>query len=258
MQNNNIKKTDNNISKYRIFSANVLKNKKRISFFNHENNNKKEAQIYLNGFIDNLLNSNKERRILSSRGFLSRAEINTEKVLKNKNKRLNTAYKITNQNCIKNLDLNLHKNNYKYSYVSMEKNQNLLQKELYYELLRKYKIVKNNNNQTNLINRTNKEHYLRSIINNITRKVQFLNTKNSILSNENTMNLLNKEEYFLYKKLKEFFKDNCSIKKFSKSIFDSKNGNKYLLPLFNEINFIYSNIEDKNKNEISKILLKFI
>ena len=253
MQNNNIKKTDNNISKYRIFSANVLKNKKRISFFNHENNNKKEAQIYLNGFIDNLLNSNKERRILSSRGFLSRAEINTEKVLKNKNKRLNTAYKITNQNCIKNLDLNLHKNNYKYSYVSMEKNQNLLQKELYYELLRKYKIVKNNNNQTNLINRTNKEHYLRSIINNITRKVQFLNTKNSILSNENTMNLLNKEEYFLYKKLKEFFKDNCSIKKFSKSIFDSKNGNKYLLPLFNEINFTYSNIEDKNKNEISKI-----
>ena len=253
MQNNNIKKTDNNISKYRIFSANVLKNKKRISFFNHENNNKKEAQIYLNGFIDNLLNSNKERRILSSRGFLCRAEINTEKVLKNKNKRLNTAYKITNQNCIKNLDLNLHKNNYKYSYVSMEKNQNLLQKELYYELLRKYKIVKNNNNQTNLINRTNKEHYLRSIINNITRKVQFLNTKNSILSNENTMNLLNKEEYFLYKKLKEFFKDNCSIKKFSKSIFDSKNGNKYLLPLFNEINFTYSNIEDKNKNEISKI-----
>ena len=67
------------------------------------------------------------------------------------------------------------------------------------------------------------------------------------------MNLLNKEEYFLYKKLKEFFKDNCSIKKFSKSIFDSKNGNKYLLPLFNEINFTYSNIEDKNKNEISKI-----
>ena len=38
---------------------------------------------------------------------------------------------------------------------------------------------------------------------------------------------------YLYNKLNVFFKENYSLKKFSKSIFDEKSGNKYLLPLFN-------------------------
>ena len=253
LQNNNIKKTENNINKHRIFSANILKNKKRISFFNYENINKHGAQIYMNGFNDKIINDIKNKRILTSIGFKRQLEIDTEKVLKNKNKRQYTSYKNTNPNSIKNLDLNFHNTNYKYGFVSTEKNQNLLQKEMYYDIIMKNKILKNKNVQTSLTNKSGKENYFRTIINNITRKVQFLNSKNNILSNENTMNLLNKEEYFLYKKLKDFFKDNCSIKKFSKSIFDSKNGNKYLLPLFNEINFAYKNIEEKNKNEISKI-----
>ena len=68
------------------------------------------------------------------------------------------------------------------------------------------------------------------------------------------MNLLTKEEFFLYKKLNEYFKDSCSIKKFSKSIFNAKDGNKYLLPLFNDnINLYKSNKDQKNKNEINKM-----
>ena len=53
----------------------------------------------------------------------------------------------------------------------------------------------NNYNNFNIYNtREEKENDLNSIINNITRKVQFLNSKNNVLSDENTMNLLNFEE----------------------------------------------------------------
>ena len=253
LQNNNIKKTEDNIKKYRIYSANILKNKKRISFFNQKNKNKKEVEIYLNGYNDKIINDIKNKRILSSKYFIRQTEIDTERILKNKNKRQYTSYKNTNPNSVKNLDLNFHNNNYKYDFISTEKNQNLFRKNIFYDLNEKNKILKNNNIQNDLKNKADKEKYFRSIINNITRKVQFLNSKNNILSNENTMNLLTKEEYFLYNKLKELFNDNCSIKKFSKSIFDSKNGNNYLLPLFNEINFTHPNIEQKNKNEDSKI-----
>ena len=95
-------------------------------------------------------------------------------------------------------------------------------------------MLKNDIRQTNSKNKSEKENNLITTINNITRKVEFLNTKNGVLSNENAMNLLTKEEFFLYKKLNEYFKDSCSIKKFSKSIFNAKDGNKYLLPLFND------------------------
>ena len=263
MQNNKALKTENNlnnINKYRIFSANMVKNQKRISFLNQDNNYRKEAKIYLNSFIEKLEDDNddnKNKRLLSSKGFIRKAEYDTEKVLKNKNKRQNISYGNSYHNPIKNLDLDFHNNNYKYSYVSTDKNKTLFQKDLNYETIVNHKKENNKNIQNNLTNKTDKENYFRTIINNITRKVQFLNSKNIILSNENTMNLLNKEEYFLYKQLNEFFKDNCSIKKFSKSIFDTKNGNKYLLPLFNEMNFNYSNPEDKNKKEISKLDYEF-
>ena len=252
LDNKDIRISENNINKYRIFSANILKNKKRISFLNPDNINKRETQIYLNSFVDKSIIEDKNQRIRTSKGFAKKSEVETEKILYKKNKRQLTSYKNEKQNHIKNLDLNLHKNNIRYDYISTEKNQNILSKDIYYNLIMKYKNEKKKNIQNNHINQTEKDKYFISIINNITRKVQFLNTKNDFLSNENTMNLLNKEELFLYRKLKEYLKDNFSIKKFSKSILDKKSGNKYLLPFFNEINLFKTNYEENNLNEINK------
>ena len=249
-KNNFIKKSENNINKYRIISANLLKTKKRYSSINTNINNKKEAQIYLNAFVDESISESNQKRIQSTRGFIRKAEAETEKIMKNKSKIRNFPYKSGNH--VKNLNLNFHRNYFKYGYVTTEKNQNLKKKDIYFDLLTKYKIANGIEIPKKLKNKEDRDNYLISIINNLTRKVQFLNTKNDILSNENTMNLLNKEEYFLYQKLKEYFKNNYSIKKFSKSIFDFKNGNKYLLPLFNNINFSNSNNEEKNKNELNK------
>ena len=252
IRNNMIKKNENNINRYRIISANILKNKKRNQLINTEINNKKEAQIYLNSFVDKSISKSYNKKNISTRGFMSKAEAETEKIIKKKNKKHNVSYKASSN--MKNLDFNFHKNNYKFEYISTEKNlnQNNKKKQIYYDLLMKYKILNGKEVQKKLKNKEDKENNLISVINNITRKVQFLNSKNIFISNENTMNLLSKEEYFLYKKLKEYFKDDYSIKKFSKSIFDNKNGNKYLLPLFNFINFSYLNTEEKNRNEINK------
>lgn len=126
----------------------------------------------------------------------------------------------------------------------------------------------NNTKNTNYLNSTNntintfktynanydtdkeeKKNYFLSMINNITRKVEFVNTKNNLLSDEKTMNLLNIEEYVLNNKLSNIFCDNYTIKKFSKSIFDEKNGNKYLLPLFNVKLSNYSKTKKKNKSK---------
>ena len=250
LTNNMLKKNENNINKYRIISANILKNKKRSQLINTEINNKKEAQVYLNSFVDKSISKSYNKKNISSRGFMSKADAETDKIIKKKNKKHNVSYKTSNH--IKNLDFNFHKNNFKFSYISTEKNQNNIKKQIYYDLLLKYKILKDNEFKKKLKNKDDKENNLINIINNITRKVQFLNSKNIIISNENTMNLLSKEEYFLYQKLKEYLKNDYTIKKFSKSIFDIKNGNKYLLPLFNDFNFSNANKEEKNKNEISK------
>ena len=120
--------------------------------------------------------------------------------------------------------------------------------------------INNNNNTNNTFktynanndtDREEKKNYFLSMINNITRKVEFVNTKNNLLSDEKTMNLLNIEEYVLNSKLSNIFSDNYTIKKFSKSIFDERNGNKYLLPLFNVklSNYSKSKKKSKNKNE---------
>ena len=256
MYNNpKIKRSENNINKYRIISASLLKNRKKFSLFNTENINdinKKEKQIYLNALIDKSISQSFYNRIQSSRCFIRKAEAEAEKIMKNKNKKQNISFKNKHKNHVKNLDLNLHKNQYKYEYVSTEKNQNTQHKDIYYDLLMKYKMMKNQKVPKKLKNKDDIDSYLISIINNLTRKVQFLNSKNNFLSNENTMNLLNKEEYFLYQKLKEYLKNDYPIKKFSKSIFDAKNGNKYLLPLFNDINFFNSNSKEKNENESNK------
>jgi hypothetical protein len=83
-------------------------------------------------------------------------------------------------------------------------------------------------------------------MNSITRKVEFLNTKNHLLSDENTMNLLINEEEFLNDKLNNILRDNYTIKKFSKSIYDENNGNKYLLPLFNNTDKIFLTSQSQN------------
>ena len=254
--NKKIKRSENNINKNRIISASLLKNRKRFSLFNNESINdisKKETQINLNAMIEKSIPQLFSNRIQSSRGFLRKTEVEAEKIMKNKNKRKNISFKEMKKNHVKNLDLNLHKNQYKYEYVSTEKNQNMMQKGIYFDMLMKYEKKKKENITKKIKNKDDTDSHLVSIINNLTRKVQFLNSKNNILSNENTMNLLNKEEYFLYQKLKEYFKNDYSIKKFSKSIFDVKNGNKYLLPLFNDINSFNSNNEEKNENEFNKV-----
>ena len=254
--NKKIKRSENNINKNRIISASLLKNRKRFSLFNNESINdisKKETQINLNAMIEKSIPQLFSNRIQSSRGFLRKTEVEAEKIMKNKNKRKNISFKEMKKNHVKNLDLNLHKNQYKYEYVSTEKNQNMMQKGIYFDMLMKYENKKKENITKKIKNKDDTDSHLVSIINNLTRKVQFLNSKNNILSNENTMNLLNKEEYFLYQKLKEYFKNDYSIKKFSKSIFDVKNGNKYLLPLFNDINSFNSNNEEKNENEFNKV-----
>ena len=245
------KKKENIFGKLRVFSAHLLRNKQRLSLKNKETNIKKEAHIYLNTFVNSSISYSSKKRIKSSRGFISKADAETERIIKNKNKKRNVSYKTFHQ--IKNLNLIFRNNYYKYGYTTTEKNQNLNKKDIYNDLLNNNKMSKGKETPRKLKNKEDTEKYLTLIINSLTRKVQFLNSKNIILSNENTMNLLNKEEYYLYQKLKELLKNDYIIKKFSKSIFDNKNGSKYLLPLFNEINFSNSNHEQKNKKELTKI-----
>ena len=246
--NSFMKNKDNNLNKFRIYSANILKKKK--NYFFSENNNKKETQIYLNNYVDKFISESNKQRISSTRGFIRKADFDTDIILNNKKKNKNNNFNKKNCRHVNSLNLNFHKNNYKYEYIKTEKNENKNKNDVYHDLFLKYRLLKNKQIQTNLKPNDEKENYLLSIINNITRKVQFLNTKNDLLSNENTMNLLNKEEFLLYKKLKEYFNDIYSIKKFSKSIFNAKNGNKYLLPLFNDINFhSYNKADDIKSNE---------
>ena len=254
MNYNITKKSENNINKHRISSANILKDNKRISILNKHNINKKQAEINLNSFMDKSISENKTKRLTSSMGFMRKAEAETEKILKYKKKKDNSSIGKRQNNHIKNLDLNIHeKNNFKYNYVSTEQSQNTKKIGIYYDLFMRYNYLTNREMPKKLKKIEDKKNNLISIINNMTRKVQFLNTRNDILSNEYAMNLLNKEEYFLYQKLKEFFKENYSIKKFSKSVFDRKNGNKYLLPLFNEINFSNSKNNEKSEEEKNEV-----
>ncbi len=209
---------------------------------------------------------------------------------KNKKKSL-TIRRHRNHNQNINLNFNQNNNNYVFDYSTNDiKDKDYLQKRLFNSITYRDKITNtadddirnlyanyayntyslnntkrtnnmsnaNNTNNTfktynanNDIDREEKKNYFLSTINNITRKVEFMNTKNNLLSDEKTMNLLNIEEYVLNNKLSNIFSDNYTIKKFSKSIFDEKNGNKYLLPLFNVKLSNYSNTKKnlKNKNE---------
>ena len=196
-----------------------------------------------------------------------------------------------NHNHNMNLNFNQNNNNYVFDYSTNDiKDKDYLQKRLFNSITYRDKITntadedirnlyanyayntyslnnaKRANNMSNANNTNNtfktynvnndtdreeKKNYFLSMINNITRKVEFVNTKNNLLSDEKTMNLLNIEEYVLNSKLSNILSDNYTIKKFSKSIFDEKNGNKYLLPLFNVklINYHNTKKKYKNKNE---------
>jgi len=246
-----------NINKNKIYSAN-LNLRKKLKTINDDN--KKENEIYLNNFINSSSDEKIQKRIQSSKGFLRKIDYELEQILSNKNKK---KYFTINKN-FKNdkyIDTNIHENNYIFEYSTDDylNDKNKIKKNFYYNTINKDKnintIYDNNNNIEE------KGNYFYNVINDITRKVEFLNTKNNIISDENTMNLLNNEEYYLYKKMDNFFKDNYSIKKFSKSIYDENNGNKYLLPLFNNKiiiqNHPHANKNKKNKSEKKNLNDKF-
>ena len=233
-----------NGNKNKILSANHTKRIKT----NIKKPYQKENEIYLNDFINSSSDEKLQKRIQSSKGFLRKIDFELEQILSNKNKKkLLTINK--NYNKENNIDLNFHNNNYlfEYSLDNNSKDKTNSIKKWYFNTINKDKKINKidyNNNDIEEI----KDNYFQYIINDITRKVEFLNTKNDTLSDEITMNLLNNEEHYLYNKLNNFFKDNYSIKKFSKSIFDEKNGNKYLLPLFND-KYIYQNLIDSNRSK---------
>ena len=239
-------------SKNRFFSAKIS-NKK----------NNKYNEIYLNNYINSSSDEKISKRIQSSNGFLRKIDFELNQLLSNRTKKeVSTMRKSYNNQ--KNVNLNFHNNNYIYDYISNDiNNKKNIKKQLFFQHNNnKNKDIDdiNKKESINLFNSNNNSeknnNYFKVIINNIIRKVEFLNEKNDNLSDENTMNLLNNEEYYLYKKLNNFFKENYSIKKFSKSIIDEKTGNKYLLPLFNnKIISKYNNHKKekhKNKNKIEK------
>ena len=237
---------------YKIFHMNKnLKNRLYSAKVDNNNKNKKENEIYLNNYINTSSDEKIIKRIQTTKGFLRKIDFELNQLLSNKDKKKNLTIQ-KSHNFEKNLDFNFHNNNYTFELIPNDmRNKNEIKTKLFFNTKNNHK---NKNNIINSFNHKNKisekDNNFKTIINNITRKVEFLNEKNNTLSNENTMNLLNNEEYFLYKKLNDFFNEIYSIKKFSKSIFDENNGNKYLLPLFN--NKILSNYEKKenNKNNI--------
>ena len=230
---------------YKIFHMNKHL-KKRIFSAKVDNKNKKENEIYLNNYINTSSDEKINKRIQTTKGFLRKIDFELDQILSNKDKKKHLTIQ-KSHNYEKNLDFNFHDNNYVFELISNDiRNKNHKKTKLFFN---KNNNLKNKNNIINSFNHNKKSgengNHLKTIINDITRKVEFINEKNNILSNENAMNLLNNEEYFLYKKLNDFFNENYSIKKFSKSIFDENNGNKYLLPLF--YNKIKSN-NDKKEN----------
>ena len=240
-------------SKNRFCSAKIKK----------KNNYNKDNEIYLNKYINTSSDEKINKRIQSSKGFLRKIDIELNQLLSNKTNKKQFLTIPKNHNNKKYLNLNFHNNNYIYDYISNDvKENNNIKKKLFFNT--NHKSIDTNdmpnndyiNSFNNNMNLEQKDNFFKMIINNITRKVLFLNEKNDLLSDENTMNLLNNEEYYLYQKLNNFFKDNYSIKKFSKSILDEKNGNKYLLPLFNtKILSKYNygkNEELEHKNKIKK------
>ena len=239
------------MNKNRLFSANNFGKKMKKIIYNGKNNNK-EKEIYLNNYINSSSDEINNKRLQSSKGFLRKIDYELNNLLQNQNNRkCLTIHKHDNND--KNFIYNFHDNNYKYDYVLSINDKNNIRKGLNYDI--KYK--NKNNKKNGIINNNNKnsekkQNFFLSMINNITRKVEFLNTKNDTLSDENIMNLLNNEENFLCKKLDNFLKDNYSIKKFSKSIFDEKNGNKYLLPLFNN-KMKTKDIKNENRNNRAEI-----
>ena len=285
----NKKKFNNRIISANSLKHKIISNLINKNINTNSENSKKENEVYLNNYIDKSIDESKKQRINSSKGFLRKIDFELNQLLlnekKNKKKSL-TIKRHRNHNQNINLNFNQNNNNYLFDYSTNDiKDKDYLQKRLFNSITYRDKItdtandnirylysnyvyntyslnnVKNPSNINNTNNtfktynannetdREEKKNYFLSMINNITRKVEFVNTKNNLLSDENTMNLLNIEEYVLNSKLSNLFTDNYTIKKFSKSIFDEKNGNKYLLPLFNVKLSNYNKSKKKFQNK---------
>ena len=104
--------------------------------------------------------------------------------------------------------------------------------------------------------------FINLIIQNLIRKVEFINTKNEKISNGDIMNLLTEELNELKESVDKIIRNNCNIKSFSKVVknySELKNSNIFL-PLINSIDsfFIRKNkesfiTEKKEENTISDI-----
>ena len=145
--NSFMKNKDNNLNKFRIYSANILKKKK--NYFFSENNNKKETQIYLNNYVDKFISESNKQRISSTRGFIRKADFDTDIILNNKKKNKNNNFNKKNYRHVNSLNLNFHKNNYKYEYIKTEKNENKNKNDVYNDLFLKYRLLNNKQIQTN-------------------------------------------------------------------------------------------------------------
>ena len=244
LQNNEITKADTefNISK----NNDYLKKKKSVSTFfanpiNQEISNKNSVSEHYITFNKNVNTKNN-----TNRNFIRKIdqEINSIIMRKNKNIGVNT-YKLSKS-----------KNN--------NKNQKTVNKSIFKLYNRNNKIigndylkVKKSFNSTNKkidIGKNRASTYsknFKSVLNSITHNVTFFDPKNNLLTNINTMNLLNKEEKILFDKISLDQTDNLSIKKFSK-YFTDKNGQIILFPILNQQNYEYTEIGltpiNNNKN----------
>jgi hypothetical protein len=233
--------------KNRFFSANI--GKKRL--IKKEKNNNIEKEIYLNDYINTSSEEINNKRLQSSKGFLRKIDYELNNILLNQiNQNNKKCMTVETQNFHDNeYDITFHDNYNKFGYYSCNKKDRSNNKKLFNN---------DNSEQKNyFVNQyineqlKKKHNSFLSMMNSITRKVEFLNTKNHLLSDENTMNLLINEEEFLNDKLNNILRDNYTIKKFSKSIYDENNGNKYLLPLFNNTDKIF--LTSQNQNNRAKI-----
>ena len=235
----------------KVYYLNKISKKKFKDRIFSTKNIKRENEVYLNNYFDNSKEEKNFKRIQSTKLILRKIDLELNKVLLNKIKKKCLTFQ-KERNHKKNMDLNFTNKNCKFEYISnYQKNKNDDNRQLYYKDQNTNTFDENNNYNYNYEYKNNieqKKNYFLSTVNNITRKVEFVNSKNNILSDEKAMNLLKTEQNILNDKVNNFMKENYSIKHFSKLIFDENIGNNYLLPLFNSITINQNSIHKKHKN----------
>ena len=175
----------------------------------------------LNNLINKKNKKNKKERAKTGILNKNRVDKSINALENNINDYRNFFYeKKTNNNNYNNFDINSNLNNYKTLSNGIS---NLNEDEI---------IKKKKNNYENIIN----------IFTDINRKVIFIDNKNNLVSKRNTINLLNEEQYLIFKKLKKDY----NIKNFSEFI-KNKEGKKIILPI------LFKNIIKRNNNKINII-----